>query len=60
MDPIAGAKHWSIQSDSSGRDVTIRNLYWPGYVGYLRVNSSVFGGVYMGDGLKKVDLPFYL
>lgn len=58
MDPLE--RHWSIQSDSSKQNITVRNLYWPGYVGYHRTNSAVFGGVYMGDGGKKVDLPFYL
>jgi radial spoke head protein 9 len=60
LDSIEGMKQWSIQTDSSGCDVTVRNLLWPGYVGYHRCNTNLFGGGYFGDGSKRVDLPFYL
>jgi|JI6StandDraft_1071083.scaffolds.fasta_scaffold17531_2 radial spoke head protein 9 len=60
MDGITGLKHWSIQTDSSGSEITLRNLLWPGYVGYHRANTNQFGGVYFGDGSKRLDLPFYL
>jgi len=31
---------------------------WPGYVGYHRANSSIYGGIYMGSGVRCYDLPF--
>ena len=35
-------------------------MLWPGYVGYHRANSPIQGGVYIGDGLKNLDLAFML
>lgn len=49
---------WSIQTDESKTEVTVRSLLWPGYIGYHRANSIVFGGVYMGTGLRCEDFPF--
>lgn len=60
MDSIAGRKDWSIQWNSSGRDVTLRNLTWPGFISYHRSDTGVFGGSYMGNGVKRVDLAFFL
>lgn len=40
--------------------MTLRSLLWPGYVGYHRTNSNIFGGAYFGTGVKNVDLPFLL
>lgn len=57
-DKIKGS--WSLQTDESGTEITLRSMLWPGYVGYHRTNSSVFGGVYMGSGIKCHDLPFLL
>jgi len=51
---------WSLQSDPSKTKVTLRSLLWPGYVAYHRANSKIFGGLYIGDGRKNVDLPFLL
>lgn len=36
----------------------MRNLAWPGFVGYSRANSRVFGYGYFGDGIKNIDLAF--
>lgn len=51
---------WSIQTDSSKSNVTVRNLLWPGFTAYHRANSNIFGYVYIGNGLKNCDLPFLL
>lgn len=66
---------WSLQTDSSKSlvnlkidnikikfivKITIRSLAWPGYVGYHKSNTKIFGGLYIGDGVKNVDLPFQL
>jgi len=29
-------------------------------VAYHRANSKIFGGLYIGNGIKNVDLPFLL
>ena len=61
MDPIGKdtiKKSWSLQTDESGTEVTLRSLLWQGYVGYHRTNSSIFGGVYMGYGVRTQDLQF--
>ena len=50
QDCIKGS--WSLQTDESKTEVTVRSMVWPGYVGYHRTNSGVFGGVYMGTGVK--------
>ncbi len=61
MDPISKdtiKKSWSLQTDESGTEVTVRSLLWQGYVGYHRTNSPIFGGVYMGYGIRTQDLQF--
>lgn len=63
MDNINGDsvhESWSIQTDESATEITIRSLVWPGYLGYHRANSSIFGGVYMGSGIRCHDLAFLL
>jgi len=63
LDPVQGDLPrgcWSLQSDPSGTKVTLRSLLWPGYVSYHRAHSRIFGGLYIGDGRKNVDLPFLL
>ncbi len=56
LDQDAIKKSWSVQSDESNTEITLRSLLWAGYVGYHRTNSSVFGGVYMGNGIRSQDL----
>jgi radial spoke head protein 9 len=59
MDPLDQdliKKSWSVQSDESNTEITLRSLLWTGYVGYHRTNSNVFGGVYMGNGIRSQDL----
>ncbi|EGR29932.1 radial spoke head protein, putative [Ichthyophthirius multifiliis] len=51
---------WSLQTDSSKTNATLRSLTWPGFVGYHRANSRIFGYCYIGNGLKNCDLPFLL
>ena len=36
--------------------ITIRSLLWIGYVAYNTVNTKIFGGVYIGKGIKNCDL----
>ena len=63
LDPISEdtiKKGWSLQTDESKTEITLRSLFWPGYVGYHRTNSHIFGGVYMGNGCRSQDLPFII
>jgi radial spoke head protein 9 len=49
---------WSLQLDHQKKNVNVRNMLWPGYYAFHRLSSSVFGSVYIGDGVKNADLPF--
>lgn len=51
---------WSIVRDCSGAVVTLRSMLWPGYYGFHKVNTPIFGGVYIGFGIRNQDLPFML
>mmetsp|Transcript_17075 Transcript_17075/g.16940 ORF Transcript_17075/g.16940 Transcript_17075/m.16940 type:complete len:117 (+) Transcript_17075:529-879(+) len=51
---------WSLQVDHSGNLATLRSFLWPGYFAFHKANSDVFGGVYIGEGVKNADLPFML
>jgi len=51
---------WSLQIDSTKTLVNVRSLLWPGYVAYHRANTQRFGGVYIGNGIKNIDLAFML
>jgi radial spoke head protein 9 len=57
-DDIKGS--WSVQPDTTKSQVIIKSLLWPGYYSYHKLRSKIFGGVYIGDGIKNVDLPFML
>jgi radial spoke head protein 9 len=51
---------WSVQIDSRGKNVSVRSLLWPGYFALHRLASNLFGGVYIGEGSKNIDLPFMI
>jgi hypothetical protein len=38
--------------------ITLRSLVWMGYIAYHTINSKIFGGVYIGKGIKNYDLCF--
>lgn len=57
-DDIRGS--WSVQPDTTRSQVIIKCLLWPGYYAYHKLNSKIYGGVYIGDGIKNSDLPFML
>ena len=51
LDAISADKpagSWSLQVDSRLKNVTVRNLLWPGYFAFHRLGSNLFGGVYIG------------
>ena len=51
---------WSIIKDTTQTVATLRSQLWPGYYGYHRSNTPIFGSVYIGDGIKNIDLPFMI
>jgi len=51
---------WSLQVEPSGNLATLRSLLWPGYFAFHLADSSRFGSLYLGDGVKNSDLPFML
>ena len=51
---------WSIQTDSEKRSVNCRNLLWPGYLGFHRLESGIFGSMYIGNGIKNIDVGFMI
>ena len=55
-DPIKDS--WSIHVDSTETISTLRSLVWPGYFAYCKANTDQFGGVYIGYGIKNIDIPF--
>lgn len=51
---------WSLQLSSDQNSISCRNLSWPGYYSFHKLNTNIFGSVYIGDGIKNVDLAFML
>ena len=49
---------WSIHVDSAKTISNIRSLIWPGYFAYAKANTDEFGRLYIGYGIKNVDIPF--
>ena len=51
---------WTIQPDTTNEVAVIRNNLWAGFTAYHKAGSGDFGGVYVGDGVKNVDLCFQM
>ena len=51
---------WSIIKDTTGTVATLRSQLWPGYFAYHRSNTPIYGSVYIGEGIKNIDLPFMI
>ena len=49
---------WSIQTDSAKTVCNIRSLVWNGYFAYHKANTNLFGSIYIGFGIKNMDIPF--
>ena len=49
---------WSLVKDTTGAVANLRNNLWPGFYSFHRVNTTVFGSLYIGDGIRNNDLPF--
>jgi len=51
---------WSVVSDESGLNVSVRSLVWPGFEFKAEACSTRLGGGYYGYGIKNQDLLFML
>ena len=51
---------WSLQVDSAKASCNVRSLLWPGYFASLQGNTGLYCGVYYGDGMKNLELPFMI
>lgn len=51
---------WAKRVDPTCSTVELRSLLWPGYSFYAVARKPYFGSVYIGHGIKNVDLAFVL
>ncbi|XP_061566414.1 radial spoke head protein 9 homolog [Cololabis saira] len=51
---------WSLQFEGVGKVCVLRSLLWLGLTFYHVPMTPQHGYIYMGDGIKNVDLPFML
>jgi radial spoke head protein 9 len=50
--------HWSVQTDTLGSVAVLRSKLWPGYYFFHKANSEIYGGLYVGNGCKSLDVAF--
>ena len=52
---------WTVQRDEINQaSVVLRSRVWPGFSAYARANAPIYGAVYLGNGIRQVDLPFMI
>lgn len=49
---------WSLLKDATESIANLRNIMWPGFYAFHRVNTSLHGCLYIGYGIRNNDLPF--
>ena len=49
---------WTLQKDERQETTVVRSLMWPGYTFYHKSDTRNFGAIYIGDGLKNLELHF--
>ena len=49
---------WTVMKDTLGKVAILRSKLWPGAYTYHQINSSNYGSVYIGSGIKSLDIPF--
>ena len=49
---------WSVLKDTTGTVAVLRSKLWPGFYGYHKANTKLYGGFYLGTGCKALDIPF--
>lgn len=52
---------WTVQKDEINLAVVVlRSRVWPGFTAFTRANTPCYGSLYIGNGIKQVDLPFMI
>ena len=51
-------KSWSLTKDCTESVANLRNNLWPGHFSFHRVNTPLYGSLYIGYGIRNNDLPF--
>lgn len=51
---------WSLQLEGAGQVCILRSLLWPGLTFYHVLMTPQHGYIYIGSGMKNLDLPFML
>ena len=51
---------WSLQLDTTKTSCNLRSLLWPGYYACHQGNTNLYCGVYFGNGMKSLELPFMI
>lgn len=49
---------WSLVRDCTESVANLRNNLWPGFYAFHRLNTPLYGSLYIGDGVRNNDLPF--
>lgn len=57
-DTVKGS--WSLQLDTTKTSCNLRSLLWPGYFASHVGGTNLYCGVYIGNGMKRADLPFMI
>jgi len=57
---LCGIGSWSLQFERGSGQVTVRSLLWLGYTFFHVPESRIYGGIYVGNGERNIDLPFML
>lgn len=60
LEGLQNEDHWSLQLDTTQEWVTVRSLFWQGYVAFHHLGTQDFGGVYVGNGVKSPEMALYL
>ena len=51
---------WSIQPDTTNEVAIIRNNLWAGFTAFHQCGTGRFGGVYVGDAVKNIEICFQM
>ena len=52
---------WTIQMDEVNLAcVVLRSRVWPGFTAFNRANAPIYGSLYIGSGIKQLDLAFMI
>jgi radial spoke head protein 9 len=49
---------WNVLKDTTGTTSVIRSKLWPGWYSFHKANTNIFGGLYIGNGCKALDMAF--